>query len=282
MKNNQLGITYMLISLLAFSAMHVAVKFLHHVPVSELILFRSVFSLIVCWFTLQQLKINPWGNDKRGLILRGLLGVSSLALFFYSLKLLPIATAVIIGNLVPFFTLLLAMTFLKEKIPAYRWVLLLISLAGVICIKGLDSSISWLGITCAVLGALGTASAHFTVGWLKKSEHVQVVMFYFPLVTLPIVLPFALYEWVTPVGTDWIWVIIVMIGTHIGQLFLTKAYHHADVESLSPTYFVGILLSIFYGYWIFNEPLTYGQWIGSLIIIACLYGHHRWSSLRKN
>lgn len=263
----------MLLSLWAFSWMHVSVKMLSYIPVSELIFFRSIFSILATGYILYRQQLSPWGTNKRGLVLRGLLGLSSLYFFFYALHLLPLGTAIIIGNIVPFLTLLFSHWLDKVSVRPIQWGVIVLGFIGVISIKFGDSSLSWLGVVCAVLGAIGTAGAHITVGRLKSTEPIAVVMFYFPLMSLPIVTPLTYIEWVTPQVSDVVWILLMMIGTHIGQWYLTKAYHTASITALSGTYFVGILLSLVNGFFFFDEQLELGQWFGSSLIVLGLALH---------
>jgi len=68
-----------------FSLMTLCVKNIDkRIPIYELVLFRSLLSLIITFFIINQKKINPWGNNRQLLILRGVLG--TLALLLVKLK----------------------------------------------------------------------------------------------------------------------------------------------------------------------------------------------------
>jgi len=262
-----LGIRYMFISILAFSIMHLCVKAIPDIPVFETILVRSFFSIVVCLIVLKQKQISIWGNDKTFLVLRGIVGMLSLICFFYSIQLLPLGTAVTIGNLIPFFTLFLAWLFLKEKIASSKWLFFGISFCGVVLLKGLDKELSTLGLILGLLAALFTASAHFVVRKLRDSDHTQVIMFYFPLVTIPFMLPLAWIYWKTPDTREWVFLVLIGITTHIGQLFLTKAYKHEEVKNISYVYYAGIVLSFIYGISFFGEFITWQSSAGLGLVL---------------
>jgi drug/metabolite transporter (DMT)-like permease len=216
--------------------------------------------------------LSPWGNNKPWLFIRGLVGMFSLLSFFYAIKLLPLGTAVTIGNLVPLFTLLFAHLFLNEKVKLFSWLTFIISFAGVVLLKGLDPKVSSLGITMAVVAAFFTASAHFTVRQLRTTDHTQVIMFYFPLVTIPIILPFVMYYWQSPTITEWLYLLLIGIFTHIGQLFLTKAYQTEEVKNISYVYYLGVVLSFVYGILFFGEFVSTQSLIGiGLILLGVLF-----------
>ncbi|WP_311136681.1 hypothetical protein [Hymenobacter cellulosilyticus] len=54
------GARYMLLSTLLFALMNVCVKLLSHLPPLEIILFRSVLSVILSYLMLRALRIRPW------------------------------------------------------------------------------------------------------------------------------------------------------------------------------------------------------------------------------
>ena len=63
----------MLASTLAFALMQICVKYLPHIPAHELILFRSIISIVLSVAVLQNLGIPILGNNKKILIYRGIL-----------------------------------------------------------------------------------------------------------------------------------------------------------------------------------------------------------------
>lgn len=262
-----LGIRYMLISIMSFSLMHLCVKAIPEIPVVQTIFLRSVFSIVFCYIAIKQAKVSVWGNNKPFLILRGIVGMISLICFFYSIQMLPLGTAVTIGNLVPFFTLFLAFLFLKEKIPYLKWVFFAISFLGVLLMKGLDADLPTLGIILGLCAAFFTATAHFVVRTLRDTDDTSVIMFYFPFITIPCMLPFIFTAWKTPDAREWLFLLLIGITTHVGQLFLTKAYKHEEVKNISYVYYLGIVLSFVYGLVFFNEFISVKSSVGVGLVI---------------
>ena len=72
----------MLLSTFAFSLMQLCVKFLPHLLATELVLFRSLISLVLSLVYLQRIGVSLWGNNKKWLVLRGLFGITALSMFF--------------------------------------------------------------------------------------------------------------------------------------------------------------------------------------------------------
>ena len=64
---------------LFFSIMTVCVKKIdERIPIYELVFFRSLISLLITSIIIRKKNINPWGNNKTLLILRGVLGTIAL------------------------------------------------------------------------------------------------------------------------------------------------------------------------------------------------------------
>ncbi len=262
------GAKLMFFSIVSFSLMHLCVKALPDIPVHQIITFRSVFSIIICFYALRKNKVALWGNNKPLLILRGLTGALSLFCFFYSLQQLPLATAVTISNLIPLFTLVLAGVFLKEKIAGFQWLFFLLSFAGVLLIKGFDNRITFIDLSIALCAALFTSCAHFLVRKLRHYDDPLVIIFYFPLVTIPLVAPYTALHWVSPDLTEWGLLLLVGLFTHVGQVYLTHAYANEEVSGVTNIYYIGIILSLFYGYVFFDETYSFMSFAGIALIIA--------------
>ena len=109
------GVVNMLGASLAFSLMQLCVKYLPHLPAVELVFFRSLVSISICLVMMKKLKLNPLGNNRKILLMRGVFGTIALSMFFYTLQQIPLASAVTIQYLSPIFTALFAAIFLKEK-----------------------------------------------------------------------------------------------------------------------------------------------------------------------
>ena len=258
----------MLISTLAFSFMQLCVKFLGHLPTHELILFRSVISLILSLGYLLPMGINPLGNNRKFLLLRGVFGVTALSLFFITLQNIPLASAVTIQYLSPIFTAIIAIFVLGEKMRKIQWLFFLIAFAGVAMLKGFDERVSVFYLILGICSAFFAGAAYNCIRLVKDTDHPLVVVLYFPMVATPIMLFMSYYDWVMPIGWDWGLLILLGIFTQIGQVFMTKALQAEKANLVSSMKYLGSIYALLYGYFIFDE--TYGllSLLGILLILA--------------
>lgn len=262
-----LGVKYILLSTFYFAIMNVFVKKLSHLPSSEITLFRSLLPLIFSYIMIKRAKINPWGNNKKLLFLRGLFGTGGLVLYFYTLHNMPLSNAVTLQYLSPIFATLIAGFVFKEKVHPIQFIFFLISFSGILIIKGFNTNISYGLLFIGVFSALCSGIAYNIIRKLKDYDEAIVTLFYFTLVTVPLVLPYVLFHWVTPNLIDWIYIIIIGITTQIAQLYMTKAYQADKISKVANLNYIGAIYAITFGYLFFDEKLTIDSFIGILLII---------------
>jgi len=258
----------MLGSSLAFALMQICVKYLPHIPAHELILFRSIVSIVLSVAMLQKLGIPLLGNNKKVLMMRGIFGTTALLLFFYTLQNIPLASAVTLQYLSPIFTALFAAIFLKEKMQIKQWLYFGISFAGVALIKGFDERISLTFMLIGICSAMFSGMAYTCIRQLKDTEHPVVVVLYFPLVAIPIMLVLSYFNWVTPQGTDWLYLLLMGLFTQIAQILMTKGIQSGVANKMISLKYVGTIYALIIGYLIFGESYSIMSLLGIAMVIA--------------
>lgn len=262
------GVYYMLGSTLAFALMQICVKYLPHIPAHELILFRSIVSIVLSVAMLQKLGIPLLGNNKKVLLMRGIFGTTALLLFFYTLQNIPLASAVTLQYLSPIFTALFAAIFLKEKMQIKQWLYFGVSFAGVALIKGFDERISVTFMLIGICSAMFSGMAYTCIRQLKYTEHPVVVVFYFPLVAIPIMSVLSYLNWVTPQGTDWLYLLLMGLFTQIAQILMTKGIQSSVANKMISLKYVGTIYALAIGYLLFGESYGIMSLLGIAMVIA--------------
>lgn len=247
------AIGYMLISVVGFAFMNLTVKFLGRLPATELVFFRSLVSIVLCIYFLRRAHVPLFGNNRKYLILRGVFGVTALSSFFYTLQKLPLASAITIQYLSPIFTALFATIMLGEKVRKLQWLFFAVSFVGIVIVKDFDPNISPLLLGLGIASAIFAGLAYNCIRKVKDTDHPLVVVFYFPLIALPIMGVICLFHWETPVGYEW-WLLLLMgILTQIAQVYMTKALQAAEVNEIVSLKYVGIIFALGFDFFIFNE-----------------------------
>ncbi len=257
----------MLLSTFFFALMNVCVKFLSHLPPMEVVLFRSIISLLLSYAMIRRARVSPWGNRKAVLFIRGLAGGFSLLLFYTTLQNIPLAGAVTIQYLAPIFTALLGVFIAKEKVMPWQWVFFLVSFAGVLVIEGVDTRISGYYLLIGIGSAFLSGVAYNSVRKLSQTDHPLVIVFYFPLVSLPLSLLFCLFEWVPLRGNDWVWLVLTGILTQLGQYFMTRSYQVEKLARVASLNYIGILYALGLGFVFFGETFHFYSYLGIALVL---------------
>lgn len=258
----------MLLSTFIFAIMNVLIKYVPNIPAIEIILFRSIVSFAMSGIALKFQRVPLLGKNRKVLFLRGLAGALALMMFFTTLQEIPLASAVTLMFLGPIFTAILGMWIVKEKVVWLQWVFFAMSFAGILMIKGFDSRVSPYMALLGVGAAFCSGIAYNMIRKLKTSEHPLVIIFYFPLVTLPIVGIYSIFHWVQPHGIEWIILLAIGVLTQIAQYYMTKSYQSEELAKVSNLSFIGIIYALGFGYVLFGETFNLQTYLGMTCVMV--------------
>ncbi len=272
---NNYGYLALINSSLAFSLMTVCIKKLEgRIPITELVFSRALISLIITRIMLYKEKVSPWGENITLLIIRGLVGSGALFCIFSAISKLPLATATVIQYTYPIFIVVIACILLKEKLHKNIIYALICGTCGIILVvqpKWLNEQtnhINYNFVYVALLGALLTAIAYICVRKLSQKEHPLVIIYYFPLISIPLSIPFILNNFVMPIGFEWILILGIGIFTQIGQISITKGLSLITASRASSINYVQVLFAYLWGIIIFSEPVNVYVALGGLLVLA--------------
>jgi drug/metabolite transporter (DMT)-like permease len=256
------GVWFMLLATLFFSLMNVAVKLVPHIPAVEVVFFRSVISLVLSVGILKASKVSVWGKNKKILILRGISGAMALILYYRLIQEIPLATATTILFLSPVFATILGIFFVKEEVRPIQWFFFIISFIGIVMVKGFDPRIGTIYLLMGFSSSLFSGVAFNCIRKLNTSEHPLVIIFYFPLVTLPIAGIWTYFDWVMPQGIDWFVLLMVGVLTQIAQYFMTRSFQTEEISKVASLRYLGIVYALVFGYVFFDEGFNYLVYFG--------------------
>ena len=270
----------MLISVGCFAAVNLLVKFLPHLPATELVLFRSLITFAISYSLLKKKKLYPWGNNKPWLLIRGVAGTTALTVFFYTLQKMPLSAAVTVQYLSPFFTAFIAGFLLREKTKAAQWLFFLVSFAGIVVVKGSSADIPPTLLALGVFSSMFSGLAYNAIRKLKDEEPLVIVM-YFPLVATPVMLVFSLFNWVTPVGIDWLLLLGLGVLTQFAQLYMTKSYQLSEVNTVAPLKYIGVVFALTWDIALFDFIPNAQMFLGIALVIGGVLMNLRFKSVEK-
>lgn len=264
------AIQYMLVSTFAFACMNVIVKYLENVSAYQIVFFRSAGSFILTFTFLLKNKIPILGNNKKLLVLRGIVGVTSMTLFFMSIKYLSVGTAVSIRYLAPIFAGIFAVIFLKERIWPLQWLFFIMAFLGVLVLKGFDSQINSTGLILVLLASITSGLVFIIIGKIGKSDHPVVVVNYFMAIATLTGLVLSLNNWVNPVGIEWVLLLSLGVFGYFGQVFMTKAFQSGTTNQIAPIKYIEVIFTVIFGLLLFDEIYSIWSLLGISLIIGSL------------
>ena len=271
-----MGYVFIAFSALSYSFMSIFVKLAgDELATIQIVFVRGVLTLFFTYIILIKKKIPPLGNNRKVLFIRGLVG--SIALFFVydSLQRFSLPEATVIQYLYPIFTAMFAGMIISEQITKKIYLSIIFGLLGVYVILDFPFSkieaVPQLDIIIALSGAGLTGFSYVMV---KKASNLQespyVIMFYFPLLTVPLSVFFLIGNWETPSILMWIYLIFIGITSQIGQIFLTFGYELLPASRAAMTSYLQVPFSVIAGIIIFNDIITVNFIFGTIIILSTI------------
>ena len=292
------GVGYMVQAALWFAVMGLFVKLASRtLPTMQIVFARGAITLAIASLVLWKAKLSPFGSRSRLLLLRGLVGSVALICFYAAVVHLPLAEATVIHQTAPLFTAVFAAFFLRERLNARVVWSLLGAFLGVVMIArpgwlfGAVASTpavasaavggdvptmaagdagAWAFAFVALLGAILSAVAYVTVRRLGRTDSPLVVVFYLPLVTLPVSAPFALPVWVWPDASGWAWLLGIGVSTQVAQVALTKGLAREAAGRATAVGYLQVAFATLFGALVFGVWPDGWSWAGMACIVGSL------------
>jgi drug/metabolite transporter (DMT)-like permease len=262
------GVLYMLLASFFFAGMAACVKLLQGIPVLEIIFFRALISVVLCLVGIWRAGVPALGTRKGLLILRGVAGALALAQGFWLVQNTPLAAATTLTHLSPIFTTLIGIWFVQEKVEARQLFWFLLSFAGIVIMQGFDYRISVWHLLLGITASLTMGLAYNCVRKLGRTEHPLVIMFYFPLICLPLAGGYTLFNWVAPQGIEWVWLLLLGLFTQLGQYYMTKSYQVAAISTVAIVNYTEVIFAIVLGLLLFGENFNLYTYAGMALVCA--------------
>lgn len=250
--------------------MNALLKYLIHYPTFELVFFRSLGTLVLTYYLIRKRLISLQPNKKGLLLFRGLVGVTSMSLFFLGAHFIPIGSAVTIRYIAPLFGGVLAVYFLGEKIFPLQWVLYLFAFMGVVLIKGFDTSISLIGVSFVVAAAFFSAIVYILIAKIGQHDPPLLVVFYFMLISTIVGGIGNFFSFVIPNATELFLLLLLGVFGFFGQFYMTKAFQQGEASKVAPVKYVEVIFTLTFGVYLFGEVYTLTSLIGIAMVITGL------------
>lgn len=264
------AITYMLLAALFFTMMNAGIRYVDHMPTLQIVFFRALGTVAFCLVFLIRSRIPLFGTKRKLLIWRAIVGVSAMAVFFRVMQIAPIASAVALRYLSPFFAAGLAVIFLKEKMRNVQWLWFLMAFVGVLLLKGFDTRISIIALILGLISAVLVGIVYVLIRKIGNTEHPLVIILYFMSLALLVGGISCLFFWVQPIGIEWAILIGMGVVGFFAQLFMTMGLQNAETHLITPFKYAEVVFTLVVGWIFFGEYQTWATIGGIVIIIVSL------------
>ncbi|HEU0219301.1 MAG TPA: DMT family transporter, partial [Gallionella sp.] len=264
--------SWMLVAGLLFGCMGVFVKLgAAHFSHVELVLYRSLFGLLLVYGIMRQQHIRVATRHWRAHLWRGISGSVALALFFYCITVLPLATAVTLNYTAPLFLTLLTMLVFKDKFHLPLTTSIALGFCGVVLL--LQPTLEREQLLPGLLGLISgflAGVAYLNVRQLAMiGEPDARTVFYFSLTATlgsGVWILFGTVHAITPQG----FAILLGLGSSatLAQLAMTRAYRTGRTLVVGSLAYSTIVFASLFGMLLWDETLSLGSWLGMAFIIA--------------
>ena len=296
--SNRLGIYYLVSGMFVFVFQDIIIKLLSEkVNLFQILFIRSILTITLVLLFLKISKQTKLLSTSNPIIIaiRSLTFFVGFTLFYYAQSQMPVANALTLFYVSPFFITILSMFVLGEKIDLGHWVIIILGFSGVYFITNPNfqefNYINLLPVLCAMCyGVFMVLTKKYST---TESSFAQ--LFYLSLGSLlasgilglivgdgkffsnnSVSMNYMLREWnFTNTGEIVLIVISALCGC-IGSFLLLSAYRIGNPSRITPFEYSGLIPTIMLGYLIWDDIPTKNTWIGILIIIGCgLYLFYR-------
>ncbi len=281
------AIIAVLISTLFFSFQDVVTKQLSgNLPAWQIVSIRffffSIFALVYASRTIGIRRAIRSSNLKLQL-LRGIIIVSEIALFAYTIGHLGLAEMHAIFACFPLLVIALSVIFLNEDVGWRRWLAVSAGFIGTIIILRPDTGVFDVYAILAMICALGMAIYTIITRKVAHTDQFETSLLYFGVVSFIFSLFFTPFVWQQPDNTQWIMLLGLSVCGIIGHFCLIKALQLAPAALLQPFNYLVLVWAIMWGYLLFGEILGGITLIGVTIVVGSgLFIAWREYKLQKN
>jgi len=273
----------MILASICFALVGIMIKFVGNIPLMEMIFFRNLPSILILPLVLKNKNISLRGKNKPLLLFRCFFGFLSTVGYFYTFKTMTMTDAMTIRQLSPFFIIILAIIFLKEKMSLQRIpIFFLVFLGGLLVIKP-GIRLEMFPVIVGIFAAIFSAGAHVSLRNLRLTDHPLVIVNYFSFVSGLIALVILIWQknFVIPDFISLMNLVLLGLIALGSQITLTKAYQMAPASMLSLYTYSQIIFATIFGLLFFRELPDLLSIIGASLIIISGYLNYK-LNLRLN
>lgn len=201
-------------------------------------------------------------------LLRALVQVVSMMLWFMAIPLIPLAEIAALSFLAPLFATIGAIFILKEKVGWRRSSAMAVGFAGVLVLLRPGFTEINAGSFMIIGSASLWALALLIIKSLSRTDNAALMTAWSNLLLTPITLVPALFVWQWPTTEQWLLMALVGFSASCSHMAMGLAFRLADASKVLPMDFSRMLWTAIVGYIFFAQTPTIFTFIGGFMIFA--------------
>jgi drug/metabolite transporter (DMT)-like permease len=280
---NLKAIGLMLIGVFVFSLMDAGLKRLStYYPAIEVTTLRATASLpfLIAWIAWTRSWHRLQVDNPALYLVRAALGILMLVTFVYSVSVQPLSDSYAVFMSAPLMVAALSRVVLGERVPARRWLVILVGLAGVvIALKPRGAGFVSPGGLAAAASAACYALSVLSIRVLGRTDSNYAMVLWYVLALAIASAGLAARGW-QPVATGH-WPVIAFIGVTgaVGQFLFTAAFRLAPPSTVAPFEYTALVWGLALDYAVFGLVPLPRVLVGGTIVIAAgvflIWDEHR-------
>lgn len=228
-------------------------------------------SVLLPWFLIRHRGRMP-SDGFRWHFLRALFTAGAMLCLFAAIPLLAVAEFTALTLTQPFFATAGAALFLRERVPARRWGILVFGFAGGLLVAMPDfgavlDGTRLLGVGLALLGTLFAVGDYLVLRVVARNLPSVSVVVWITVLLVPLTAAPAGMVWQMPSPVTLGWLAGLAAAATLGQYTATRAFYWTEVSAMMPFDFLRLVLAALAGWLVFEEPLTPITLIGAAMIL---------------
>lgn len=267
------GIIAILISAIGFSFMSVFFRLAGDLPVFQKSLARNLVAMFIPLFFLYKYKHPLFGklSSQPLLIARSALGLTGVLFNIYAIDHMILSDADTLMKLNPFWTILLSLLFLREKIFKYQIIAMVVAIAGMLFVVKPEFSSAMIPSLIGLMSGIFAASAYTCVRALSTREAPYTIVFYFSFFSIIVLIPFTIFTYEPMSWLQMLYLLGAGLSAAVGQIGITLAYSFAPAKDISIFTYASIIFTALFGFILFGESPDFYAMLGYVIIIGASY-----------
>ncbi len=270
MSDKMKGITFILISALAFALMSACVKLAGDIPAFQKVFFRNIVAAFVAAYLIHKNHGSYIGKkeSRKIIYMRTITGTLGILFNFYAIDHLVLSDANMLNKLSPLFVIIFSYIFLKEKINMKQILAITVAFAGALLIIKPSFNADMIPGIAGVLGAIGAGLAYTCLRKLGKSEPYYTTVFLFSTLSSLIVLPFALWFYSPMTFFQFSLLMLAGVCATVSQFSLTLAYGFAPAKEISIFDYSNVIFSAVISAVVFGVLPDWWSVVGYFVIFG--------------